>query len=73
MLKTVYALSKLARKEGSIGVLGDYGKSLLTGTAKGAIEASLNGIRSNYAKKRINQDAECPHTNDPTNIIGQEE
>lgn len=71
-LKAVYALSRLAKKEGAVGVLGTDGKSIQTGPTKDAIEVALKSIRANYTRKRSVEDNECPQQHDPTNIIGQE-
>ena len=46
-LKAVYALSRLAKKEGAVGVLGTDGKSIQTGPTKDAIEVALKSIRAN--------------------------
>ena len=69
--KSIYALNKLALKEGCTHVLGGEAQSIEYGPAGAAIKAALRTIRSRYVDKRKAADDVFPQTDLPTNIISQ--
>ena len=73
VMKSVYALNKVAEKEQAADVLGERGgkRSIEYGPAGQAIIAALKTISNRYATKRKEKDAVCPQQDLPTNIISQ--
>ena len=73
VMKSVYALNKLAEKEQAADVLGERGgkRSIEYGPFGQAIVTALKTISNRYATKRKERDEVCPQQDLPTNIISQ--